>query len=171
MFKIEITGETLADIASQIIAMAGQFQTTPAATEDKPATRRRAKAEPEAVVAAEQTAGKPTLVTDAANAADAANERAAADEGNANAAGVATNDTTTTAPAAASTTTSNEPTQEDKDALLKEATQFSQAHGHDALLAALQAVGAERFSAIPFAKYGDFRAAMAKTAAGASALS
>jgi len=84
----------------------------------------------------------------------------------------------TAPPAAASAT---EPTQEQKDALLKEATEFSQKHGHDALLGALKAVGAERFSAIPFANYGDFRTAMegigvaldAKKAAtaGASALS
>jgi len=64
-----------------------------------------------------------------------------------------------------------EPTQADKDALLKEATEFSQNHGHDALLAALNAVGAERFSAIAFDRWPEFRAAMAKTAAGASALS
>jgi len=64
-----------------------------------------------------------------------------------------------------------EPTQEDKDALLKEATEFSQKHGHDALLAALKAVGAERFSAIAFDKYPAFRAEMAKTAGSASALS
>lgn len=64
-----------------------------------------------------------------------------------------------------------EATQDDKDALLKEATTFSQKHGHEALVDALKAVGADKFSQIPFDKYPAFRAAMAKVGDAASALS
>ena len=77
MFKIEVTGTTLEELASAIVALAAQFGTTPAA--DKPATRKRAtteKAEPEPATEKpplEKVEDKPaeTARTEAAPSADA----------------------------------------------------------------------------------------------------
>lgn len=138
---------------------------------EKPATRGRksnAASAPADTAASEPSSpsdAKPPLVADEGNPQTATQNADTAQTP------VGSTATPISDPAPTANTAIAEPTQEQKDALLKEATEFSQKHGHDALLGALKAVGAERFSAIPFAKYGDFRSAMAGHAAGASALS
>lgn len=169
-FKIEITGDNVAELQVSIAALQSALNlpepTTAAAPagNEKPATRGRksnAASAPADTAASEPSSpsdAKPALVAD-----EPAGEPAAADPAKGN------DPLPESAPPPAASAV--EATQEQKDALLAEATKFSQTHGHDALLGALKAVGAERFSAIPFDKYQAFRDAMSIHTTGASALS
>lgn len=160
MFEIKITANTLPELASAILAVAENYRTIlaggdAAPAEDKP-KRTRAKAEPAA----------------AAAETPAASKLEPADEGNGSASSATTSESSTDSPASASPAATDEkPAGPTRDDALTAATKFSQTHGVEKLEAALEAVGAKKFSEVPADKYAAFIAEMDKASAASSALS
>lgn len=175
MFKIEITGETIADISQQIVSLAATFNTMTDMSVDD---------EGNAVQPKKRTR---KLKDDSAPADGAASEPSSpnasqlepADEGNGGASegtekasdGSANAGTGAAQENVSAGTTATNTASPSRDDVLTAATKFSQAHGPAALMAALKEVGAAKFSDIPAEKYQAFLDAMAKHDNAASALS
>jgi len=169
MFEIKITATTLPELASAILAVAENYRTIPAGSdaapaEDKP-KRTRAKAEPAADAAPATNKPEPA---DEGNAGASADTNAASDTVGTSQDDGSTSSTSTTATNAASP---SEPAGPTRDDALTAATKFSQTHGVEKLEAALEAVGAKKFSEVPADKYAAFIAEMDKASAASSALS
>lgn len=171
MFEIKITATTLPELASAILAVAENYRTIPAGNDAAPADdkpkRTRAKAEPAAATDAAPAANK-LEPADEGNAAANAGTSAASDTAGTSQDDGSTSSTSTTATSAASP---SEPAGPTRDDALTAATKFSQTHGVEKLEAALEAVGAKKFSEVPVDKYAAFIAEMDKASAASSALS
>lgn len=85
--------------------------------------------------------------------------------------GAGTTEATTAGTSTSTASAASEPAGPTRDDALTAATKFSQTHGVEKLEAALEAVGAKKFSEIPADKYAAFIAEMDKAGKSASALS